>query len=346
MRVLLVKMSSLGDVVHALPAVSDLAAQGAHIDWVVEEAFVPIVAAHAQVQQVLPIAWRRWRKSLPAFWQSAAAEARTGLADFRRTLRNTQYDLVIDAQGLLKSALVVAQAQARRKVGLDASSAREPLAARFYSDSIAVPKAQHAVDRVRQLVAAAAGYPVPEHCDFGLPGAQPGATGKPVCLLLHGTTWDSKHYPESHWCELVRTVTAAGYQATVTWGDGAEQQRAERLQQAGATVWPRGSLAELMERLRTVSLVIGVDSGIAHLAGAMQIPTLGLYGATNATLTGVRGAQVHNLQTDFDCSPCLKRQCEYAGPAQEHAGTPVLPACFGTLPPATVWHSAQQLMAG
>lgn len=346
MRVLLVKMSSLGDVVHALPAVSDLAAQGAHIDWVVEEAFAPIAAAHAQVQQVLPIAWRRWRKALPAFWQPAAAEARAGLAEFRRTLRSTRYDLVIDAQGLLKSALVVAQTQAQRKAGLDVSSAREPLAARFYSDRIAVPKAQHAIDRVRQLMAAAAGYTVPERCDFGVPAAQPQVDQKPICLLLHGTTWDSKHYPEAHWSELVHTVAAAGYQPTVTWGNAPEQQRAQRLQQAGATLWPRGSLADLMTRLGSVSLVIGVDSGIAHLAGAMQIPTLGLYGSTNATLTGVRGARVQNLQTDFGCSPCLKRQCEYAGPVPEHAGSPVTPACFGTLPPATVWHSAQQLLAG
>ncbi|MFK7914944.1 MAG: lipopolysaccharide heptosyltransferase I [Pseudomonadales bacterium] len=346
MRVLLVKMSSLGDVVHALPAVSDLAANGAQIDWVVEEAFVPIAAAHAQVRQVLPIAWRRWRKALPAFWQPAAAQARAGLGDFRRTLRSTRYDLVIDAQGLLKSAMVVAQAQAQRKVGLDRASAREPLAARFYSQSVAVARGQHAVDRVRQLCAAAAGYTIPEHCDFGLPAAQPALAQKPVCLLLHGTTWASKHYPESHWAELVGTVAAAGYEPAVTWGDAAEQQRAERLQQAGATVWPRASLTDLIERLRSVALVIGVDSGIAHLAGAMQIPTLGLYGATNATLTGVRGACTHNLQTNFACSPCVQRQCAYTGPAQHHAGAVVTPSCFGTLPPATVWRSAQQLLAG
>lgn len=340
MRVLLVKMSSLGDVVHTLPAVTDLAQQGARIDWVVEEAFAPIAASHPGVNAVLPIAWRRWRKTLPAFWRAGAADARAALGAFRRTLRDTHYDLILDAQGLLKSALVVAQARGDRKIGLDAASAREPLAARFYSEGINVPGGQHAVDRVRALFAQAAGYAQPEICDFGVTAAKPAPAARPLCLLLHGTTWASKHYPESYWQTLVAAIAADGYEPVVTWGDALEQQRAERLQQSGATLWPRESLAELITKLRTVSLVIGVDSGIAHLAGAMQIPTLGLYGPTNATLTGVRGTRSHNLQADFACAPCLQRQCTYTAPA------PVTPACFGTLPPATIWSAAQRLLAG
>lgn len=332
---------------HTLPAVTDLAAQGAHIDWVVEEAFAPIAAAHPGVRRVIPIAWRRWRRQLPAFWRAESAAARQALGAFRASLKSTDYDLVIDAQGLYKSAVVAQQARARRKVGLDRNSAREPGAARFYTQTVAVERAQHAVDRVRQLVACAADYTLTEQLDFGLDRQDAASPdGPPVCLLLHGTTWSTKHYPESLWIELAELASAAGYQPALTWGDAAEQSRAERIAgSTGAQVWPRVSLAELIERLRSTALVIGVDSGIAHLCGALGVPTVGLYGATNATLTGVRGARSHNLAAQFACAPCLRRTCTYAGAPVLHRQKALVPACYSTLLPASVWQAAQQLVA-
>ena len=348
-RVLLVKMSSLGDVVHTLPAVTDLAATGAQIDWVVEEAFAPIAEAHPGVARVIPIAWRRWRKALPRFWDADGKEAREALGDFRETLRGERYDLVIDAQGLYKSALVVAAAQAERKVGLDQESAREGGAARFYTQTHSVARDRHAVDRVRQLVAAAAGYELPGNLDFGVPllraSAGPGA--RPRCLLLHGTTWDSKHYPEAQWAALARLADADGYEVCATWGNDEERERARRLAEvAPVTLWERESLAELMARLNSVSLVIGVDSGIAHLSAALSLPTLGLYGPTDAALTGIRGTRAASLSAAFACAPCLSRRCRYQGPLVRVAGSVARPPCFGSLTPSRVWTAAAALAEG
>ncbi|MGI9328218.1 MAG: lipopolysaccharide heptosyltransferase I [Pseudomonadales bacterium] len=346
---LIIKMSSLGDVVHTLPAITDLAAQGAEIHWVVEEAFVPIVAAHPGVARILPIAWRRWRRQLPKFWQRQAGAAGRELAAFRWQLKDTQYDLVIDAQGLYKSAIVARQAHSARRLGLDRDSAREPGAARFYSEGVAVAKDQHAVDRVRQLVAQAAGYELPTQLRFGLHDeqAQRQPASANTCVLLHGTTWASKHYPEQLWIELAQHASAAGFQPVLTWGDAVEERRAQRIAAAsGASLWPRMSLTELIQRLRTATVAIGVDSGIAHLCGALGVPTLGLYGATNATLTGVRGAHSQNMAAEFACAPCVRRDCGYTGPQVLHNAAAVEPACFGQLLPASVWRAASELAAG
>ena len=166
MRVLLVKMSSLGDVVHALPAVTDAAAHGIEFDWVVEEAFATIPAWHPAVRNVLPIAWRRWRSRL--------LTERGQLGAFIRDLRNRRYDLILDAQGLIKSAVVTKLARAPARAGFSFTSAREPAAAFACDRRVIVPQGGHAVDRLRTLFAATFGYAdpvsadVPSQPDFGL----------------------------------------------------------------------------------------------------------------------------------------------------------------------------------
>lgn len=336
MRVLVVKMSSLGDVVHALPGVTDAArALGDRVrfDWVVEEAFAAIPARHPAVDRVLPIAWRRWRGDL--------RRHRAELAAFLRSLRAQRYDLVVDAQGLIKSAAVTALARGAVKAGLSRASAREGLAALAYRRRVAVPKGGHAVDRVRRLFAGALDYPAPVgEPDFGLtPAARP--TGR--CVLLHGTTWQSKHWPERFWIDLAQRAGDT-LEVVVPWGDQAERERAERIAAAApARVLPRGPLAALIDELAGASLVIGVDSGLAHLAAALGVPTLVVYGPTSSALTGSRGARARNLQAGFPCSPCLARQCRYRGPPQPVDGMPVEPACFATLTPERVWRAAAEL---
>ncbi len=336
MRVLVVKMSSLGDVVHALPGVTDAAralGDGVRFDWVVEEAFAAIPACHPAVDRVLPIAWRRWRGDL--------RRHRPALTDFVRSLRSERYDVVVDAQGLIKSAAVTALARGSVKAGLSRACAREGLAALAYGRRIVVPKGGHAVDRVRRLFAGALDYPAPTgEPDFGLaPAAQP--SGR--CVLLHGTTWESKHWPERFWIDLARRA-GADREVVLPWGDDAERSRAERIAAAApARVLPRGPLAALMAELAGASLVIGVDSGLAHLAAALGVPTLVVYGPTSSALTGCRGARVRNLQAEFPCSPCLARQCRYRGPPQPVDGVAVEPACFATVTPERVWQAAGAL---
>ncbi len=339
MRVLVVKMSSLGDVVHALPAVTDASSQGVQIDWVVEEAFADIPALHPGVSRILPIAWRRWRKNL-----RASGRERT---NFLNELRACDYDCVIDSQGLIKSAIVACLAKGRR-FGFSHTSAREPWAAFSYHSRLQVAKAQHAIDRQRQLFAAGLGYKVSGPAYSGLEGTVTGVAQKSrkQVMLLHGTTWASKHWPLTMWQALARQVYADGYEPVVTWGDEQERRDAHLIADAGdATVLARVSIGELTVALASAAAVIGVDSGLCHLSAALGVPTLGLYGATNARLTGCRGQNTQTLGSTVGCAPCLQKTCrQFRGAPPLWLGQPVNPPCFAELTPELVWLRAQRLM--
>ncbi len=337
MRVLLIKMSSLGDVVHALPAVTDAAARGIRFDWVVEEAFASIPRAHPAVETVLPIAWRRWRRNL----------GRDGaeLGAFLSTLRRESYDLVLDAQGLLKSAVVTGFSRAPVRAGFNFTSAREPLAALAVDRRVTVPVGGHAVTRLRSLFARALGYDEPTSpADFGLRPATDIRSRE--CLLLHGTTWASKHWPESMWRRLAADLVDDGWQVSLTWGNEEEQDRAGRIARglASVTVLDGLSLAELGERIGRAGLVVGVDSGLTHLAGAMNRPTVVVYGATSAVRTGALGTRVLNLQSELHCAPCLSRRCRYRGEPIRWQDDVVEPACYALLPPDKVRQEAMKLL--
>jgi len=338
-RVLLIKMSSLGDVVHALPAVTDAAVHGVRFDWVVEEAFAAIPGWHPAVEQVIPIAWRRWRRHLLA--------ERRPLAGFVRSLRTRDYDLVLDAQGLLKSAAVTVLARAPGRAGFGFTAAREPAAAFAYGTRAHVPKGGHAVDRLRVLFAVVLGYPTPDSApDFGL-RLEPENRDVRRCVLLHGTTWASKHWPESMWRSLAADLAADGWHLELPWGSDAERQRAERIAAATPAAEVLGALPleVLAGRIAGADLVVGVDSGLAHLAGALGVPTLVVYGSTSAERTGVRGARVQSLQSDLRCAPCLARKCRYRGEPLEWRGETVSPACYALLPPERVREEAVRLLA-
>ncbi|MGD8417511.1 MAG: lipopolysaccharide heptosyltransferase I [Pseudomonadales bacterium] len=332
------KMSSLGDVVHALPAVTDAAAHGVRFDWVAEEAFASIPARHPAVDRVLPIAWRRWRRELAA--------SRQPMRDFLHGLRERNYDVVVDAQGLVKSAVVTAMARATRRCGFSFTSAREPLAAFVLDHRLDVAVGGHAVDRLRALFAGAFGYPLPEGPpDFGLGGAGMRAPGR-RCLLLHGTTWASKHWPTAMWRALATDLIAQGWDVELPWGDADERARAQAIgaDLPGATVLESLTLAELAGRMEGAALVVGVDSGLAHLSGAMGVPTLVVYGSTSAARTGVRGPRVESLQSELFCSPCLHRVCRYRGETLRWRGEGVSPACYALLPPERVREEALRLL--
>lgn len=343
-RVLLVKMSSLGDLVHALPAVTDAAAHGFRFDWVVEEAFAALPARHPAIINVLPIAWRRWRRRL---WRDRAE-----LAAFVRRLRYERYDLVLDAQGLLKSAVVSAAARSPERAGFDRASARESLAALGLNRAIAVAREAHAITRQRALFATALGYPAPRPGSFPDFGLKPSyAAGAPVvdraplAVLLHGTTWASKLWPEPYWIDLARRARSNGFEVALPAGTVEEEARARRIAAAaGAIAWPRMSLADLIDRVTQAGLVIGVDSGLLHASAALGVPTVGLYLSTDAGRTGCVGPRARALAADFPCAPCASRICRYRGVVAREQGETIEPACATSVTPARAWAAVEAVL--
>jgi heptosyltransferase-1 len=304
MRILLVKTSSLGDVIHNLPVASDIRRRlpDALIDWVVEEGFTEIPHLHPAVRQVIPVAMRRWRKSLlsPATWREIGAFRRS----VRRPARADFYDAVLDTQGLLKSALLAAQARGP-KLGHAPATAREPLAARFYDRTFAIPRGQNAVLRNRQLAAAALGYSLDGlPLDYGITSPPLQAGWLPAgdyAVLLTATSRVDKEWPEADWQALGSALIAAGLRCMLPGGSPAERERAARIAQAmgHAVAAPPMNLKELAGLLTGAKLVVGVDTGLVHLAAALGRPTLALYCASDPALTGVLADTPHrNLGGD------------------------------------------------
>ena len=280
-RILFVKTSSLGDVVHNCPAVSDAARAlaGVEIDWVVEEPFAPVAKMHSAVRRVITVAVRRWRSALwnPAVWRE--------MREVRRAIAGERYEAVIDTQSLLKSALIASWARGPRH-GLDSASAREPLAALLYDHRHAVPRELHAVERNRRLTAAALGYAVPATLDYGLKG---GSSSHADWVFLTMTSRDDKLWPEARWIELGR---ALGGRALLPWGSEAERLRAERIAAAlpDGVVISRKTIDDLAALFANARAVVGVDTGLTHLAAAVGARTVGIYCGSDPALTGIYGA--------------------------------------------------------
>ncbi|MCC6076391.1 lipopolysaccharide heptosyltransferase I [Pseudomonas sp. GCM10022188] len=339
MRVLLIKTSSLGDVIHTLPALTDAmrAIPGIRFDWVVEEGFAEIPTWHPAVERVIPVALRRWRKNLWSTIRSGEWQR------FKACLAERDYDLVLDAQGLVKSAWLTRYARGP-VAGLDRASAREPLASRFYDRGCTVPWGVHAVERVRQLFAQALGYELPAGGgDYALDRQRllAGRRDEPYLLLLHGTTWTTKHWPERYWRELAELLGVQGWAIRLPWGNAHEKARAERIAAglAHVTVLPKLNLAGVAAELAGARACVAVDTGLGHLAAALDVPTISLYGPTNPGFTGAYGrGQVH-LASDFPCAPCLKKTCAYQPTAEDRQRFDLAseqPLCFTRLNPARV----------
>lgn len=296
-RILIVKTTSMGDVIHALPVIQDILLHfpQAQIDWLVEENFAEIPRLHPHVHQVFTVAVRRWRKQL------LHCQTWREISVVKRGLAAQSYDVVIDAQGLVKSAWMARWAHGPRH-GYDAQSIREPLASRFYQHRYAISYQQHAVTRMRTLVAQSVGYAAPQALpDYGLRGSQslvmalpeslPPST--PFWLALHATSRDSKLWPEAYWVALGRHYSVAGLTMLMPWASAAEKARAERIaaQVPQAQVLPRLGLQPLATVMRHAQFAVGVDTGLSHLAAALDVPVVALYTDTNPALTGVAGGR-------------------------------------------------------
>ncbi|MCZ4059797.1 lipopolysaccharide heptosyltransferase RfaC [Pantoea sp. LMR881] len=291
MHVLIVKTSSMGDVLHSLPALTDAmqAIPGIRFDWVVEENFAQIPGWHPAVDNVLPVAIRRWRKH----W--FGSQQREERVLFKRELQSRQYDIVIDAQGLIKSAALVTRLSKGIKHGLDSRSAREPFASWWYDKRHEVSKQQHAVERTRELFAKSLGYEKPQtQGDYAIAGhfsAETAHPSAPYLVFLHATTRDNKHWPEDHWRELIGLLQSCHLRIKLPWGAEHEHQRAQRLASGfdHVEVLPKLTLQAVAQQLAGAHAVVSVDTGLSHLTAALDRPNITLYGPTDPGLIGGYG---------------------------------------------------------
>ncbi|MBS1269149.1 MAG: Lipopolysaccharide heptosyltransferase 1 [Gammaproteobacteria bacterium] len=340
MKLLVVKTSSFGDIVHAFPALTDAwrLVDGLICDWLVEDAFASMPAWHPAVRKVIPVSMRGWRR---APWLHHAPAIRR----FIQRLRHEHYDLVLDAQGLLKSAVLSRCARGRR-TGFATQNAREPLAARLYDDTVEVGPDRHAVDRNRLLFAGALNYALPEDMAYGLrlPAVhnddEPAACPDPYLVFIPGTTWPSKRWPMPYWRALTQLAANAGWRVRIVSGSLDERDTAGRISMGieNADPAPWLSIDNLAHMLRGARAVVSVDSGPGHLAAAVGTPGVSIYGATDPALTGTRGSGQLHLRADFECAPCRRRRCRFADTGRIH------PDCYASVPPVQVWRTLHGLI--
>jgi len=345
MKVLIIKTSSLGDIIHTLPALTDAKKILGEIqfDWVVEESFAEIPDWHPAVRTVIPVAIRRWRHNILKTFQSGEWQ------QFKQQLQQQQYDAVIDAQGLLKSAWITRLAHGKI-YGLDKTSARESMASFFYQQPQVIDKNQHAVERVRQLFAKSLNYslidlPLDYGIKEGIRQNLPTQTNDNISqskriLFLHGTTWSTKHWPEVYWCELAHQLTDQADKVILPWGNETEYQRALSIknycrQSAQVIILEKMTLNELVKTIIQMDAVIAVDTGLAHLCAALDIPTIALYGSTSPGLTGTYGKYQQHIKTDIACAPCFKKHCPIAHKDSKDQNK-IYPECYTDITPEKI----------
>ena len=286
--ILFIKTSSLGDVIHHMPALTEArrARPDARLSWAVEEAFAPLVRLHSGVDEVIPVAWRRWRRSL--YSPATLGEIGNSL----RSIRARRYDEIIDSQGLLRSAVMARVAKGRRQ-GYDSGSIREPLASVFYDVRHNVSRESHAIERNRTLTARALGYTPRGALDYGLDRASlMPKSGAAYAVLLHATARAEKQWPEENWLALGKVLSSSGLNLVLPWGTDEERMRAQRMaaKLPAAHVGERQPLDATARLIAGASLVVGVDTGLLHVAAALGVPLVAIFAGSNPGLTGPIGA--------------------------------------------------------
>ena len=334
MNVLLVKTSSMGDLLHTFPAICDALKHfpRCQITWVAEEKLAKIPFWHPGVSSVIPISLRRWRKQgIPGVLRETR--------DFVRELRADRYDVVVDAQGLLKSAWVTSLARNARSVGFDWGSAREPLASVFYRKKLSVSKDLHAVTRTRILMAHALGYDFDENrIEFGIRERFRSADPASGLALVIGSSAESRLWALSSWKALARIAADAGQAVTVVWGSDGEREMALQIQDGVDGVMvanDRQSIEEVAKTLANSAGVVGVDTGFTHIASALEVPTVALYASTTPGRTGLVAESSRNLRPEIECHPCNERICPLDSSD---------PPCRSRISPGSVWEELKALL--
>ncbi len=322
MKVLIVKTSALGDVVHALPVLSWLksADPDMQIDWLVEKSFAPLLDGHPLIDKIHPVDTKSWRKE-------GRFEGLRGLYRTLTGLRAEHYDVALDLQGNSKSGIFTLFSGAPRRFGFDRNAVRELPNLLATNHKVALAEEDHHIS-ARSLAVARRAFPAGQKTPLAGPLAvgnhesekvasmlqERGLGGRPLIVLHYGTTWTTKLWSLDHWCDLARRLTLTGKgDLLLTWGNDAEKRAAQVIAKSTenrAFVWPRGTLRELVALLSKVDLVIGGDTGPIHIAAAVGTSTVSLYRATDAQRNGPRGENHLLLQSPLDCSPCLRKKCE------------------------------------
>lgn len=304
MRVLIVKTSSMGDIIHTLPAITEAKNNIPDIkfDWVVENNFKEIPFWHGTVEHVIPLHLRNKKDKK--------------IKQLIKYIRAKDYDLVIDAQGLIKSSLITFLAKSKIKAGLDFGLAREFLASIFYNKKIHLDTNQHAIYKTKELFAKCLNYEVDKNIDYGITWNNIKSSIKILdnsCMFLHATTWESKHWPKHYWVELANKLAEDNIKVYITYANLVEKSRAEYLKNNSKNIFilPKISLTDLAGIMQKFKFIIGVDTGLLHLANAINIPTISIFGPTDSYKTGTIGTNHQNITSEIDCRPCLKRQCKF-----------------------------------
>jgi heptosyltransferase I len=279
--ILFIKTSSLGDIIHHMPAVTDARAHfpQARLTWLVEEMYVPLAGLHPALDEVVPVAWRRWRKAVgsAATWREIAAQ--------RRELQARRYDAIVDTQGLIRTALMARSARGVRH-GYDRNSIREPAASMFYDARHVVSRNLHAIERNRQLTGLALGYAPEGAANYGLDREKLRAGQERYGVLLHGTARREKEWAVSNWIALAKSLAKNGRPLLLPWGNEAERARAEQIADAStARLADRLTLEEVARLIAGAEFVVGGDTGLVHLAAAFGVPLAAIFSGSDPGLT-------------------------------------------------------------
>lgn len=332
-------MTSLGDIIHTFPAVKDVIDHfpQAQIDWVVEIPFEEIVNWNPAIRNIIVSHRPRWRKSrfslgtLKEVWR------------FYKRVRQEKYDAIIDPQGRIKSAKAVFWAHGK-KYGIDKNIITDPSATIVYNHTIKTDKYPHVINRTRELFARSLDYEFNlENIDYGLSQVNwtNHAVNKPYLIFLHGTTWESKHWPDPYWIELAKIATSNGYDVMLPWVTQSEHDRAQLIAENNSNVHilERMNLTEVSSYIAHASGVVGVDTGLAHIAAAVGTPTLALYGGSISWYTGVLGNFAKSIQSKYECSPCKQHDC-----SKQKSPDNLYPPCFIEITPQVVWQELTSLI--
>ena len=358
-KVLLVKLSSMGDVIHTLPAITDLAraCPDIELDWAIDPSFQEIASWHPFVKNIIPIPIRNWKKK--GFLKSIISGE---IKHTIKSLKHKSYDYIIDAQGLLKSALTAYNASCKtngKKIGYSRKCVRDPIASLFYDKKYLISNKLLAVEKTRELFAAHFKYKLNKYAlDYGIAKKilsknykshkLINKTKNPYIICFHGTTWTTKVWPTQHWVDFVIESIKKGFAIKITSGNDLEFNRAQKIKlrtlalipDAQIQVLPRMELNDIAILIAHAKASVSSDTGFGHLAAALNLPQVSIFGATNSELTRTYGLNQDSIQSDIYCSPCMKRKC--LNPRFNELG---YPPCYENITAKKVWIHLDKLIS-